>query len=189
MERQMRPLYVLLLAGMLSFAAPSAAQTLLNWSVVGSGGSLVAPAGPGSAAISATIGQSLITTQAAPSGTTIYQGFWVPNVWMIVGVDDDIVDDNVLQISNYPNPFTLYTNIRFGTPMEGEVKIRVYNLLGELVRTVYADLSVAGSQEVTIYAVDEYGAPLPSGTYLYEVEGTSGSGAPIRSMQSFNITR
>lgn len=189
MERQMRPIYALLLVGILCFAVPSTAQPRLSWSVIGSGGSLVAPAGTGSAAISATIGQTLISPQVAANSTTIYQGFWVPDVWMLVGVDDDTEDNQVTQISNYPNPFTLYTNIRFGTPMEGEVKIRVYNLLGELVRTVVAELSVAGAQEVTIYAVDEYGAPLPSGTYLYEVEGTSGSGAPFRSMQSFNITR
>lgn len=185
----MRLLYALLLIGMVCFTVPAASQTQLNWSVVGSGGSLVAPAGPGSAAISATIGQSLITVQAAPNNTAVYQGFWVPNVWLIVGVDDDTQDDNITQITNYPNPFTLYTNIRFGVPMEGDTKIRVYNLLGELVRTVVAELSVAGAQEVTIYAVDEFGVPLPSGTYLYEVEGTTGSGVPYRSMQSFNITR
>ena len=185
----MRQLYVLLLVGAVCFTVPAATQTQISWSVIGSGGSLVAPAGPGSAAISATIGQSLITAQVAPNNTTVYQGFWVPNVWMIVGVDEETQDDNIAQISNYPNPFTLYTNIRFGVPIEGEVKIRVYNLLGELVRTVVSELSLAGAQEVTIYAVDEFGAPLPSGTYLYEVQGTSGTGAPFRSMQSFNITR
>lgn len=189
MEQQMRLFYALLMVGMISFAVPATAQPRLSWSVIGSGGSLVAPAGPGSAAISSTIGQTLISTQVAPNNTTVYQGFWVPDVWMLVGVGEETEDNQIAEISNYPNPFTLYTNIRFGTPMEGEVKIRVYNLLGELVRTVYADLSVAGSQEVTIYAVDEYGAPLPSGTYLYEVEGTTGSGVPFRSMQSFNITR
>lgn len=189
MEQQMRLFYALLLAGILCFAVPTTAQTRLSWSVIGSGGSLVAPAGAGSAAISATIGQTLITTQVAPNNTTVYQGFWVPDVWMLVGVKDDTEDNNIAQISNYPNPFTLYTNIRFGVPMEGETKIRVYNLLGELVRTVVAELSVAGAQEVTIYAVDEFGVPLPSGTYLYEVEGTTGSGVTYRSMQSFNITR
>lgn len=185
----MRPFYALLLVGLLWIAVPAASQTQLRWTVIGSGGSLVASAGAGSASISATVGQALITPQVAPSNTTVYQGFWVPDVWMLVGVDDQPDEKPLTEISNYPNPFTLYTNIRFTAPIEGEVRIRVYNLLGALVRTVTAELSMAGSQEVTIYAVDDFGAPLPSGTYMYDVEGATASGAPFRSMQSFNITR
>lgn len=139
--------------------------------------------------LSSTIGQTVIFAQTRGDLTTIHQGFWVPLDFGIVGVEDDDVNAVAGNVSNYPNPFSSSTTIRFSIPMDGRVIIRVFNLAGDLVRTISTEVSATGSQEVMVMAVDDLGAPLASGTYLYDVEGSTVSGAPFRRMQRLSILR
>lgn len=65
---------------------------------------------------------------------------------------------------NYPNPFNPTTIIRFGLPTASNVTVKLYNMLGQEVKTVLeADLSAG------IYAVPVDGSNLSSGVYLYRV--------------------
>ncbi len=64
----------------------------------------------------------------------------------------------------YPNPFNPSATIRFGLPHTAHVKLQVYNLLGEAVRTLVDDIRPAGSYDV---AVD--GRGLVSGVYYYRI--------------------
>jgi len=176
----------------LSFAINSAvafSQTQLARTVVASGGTLALPSADGVMFMSSTIGQTLILAQAKPDSSSVFQGFWVPVAYGLVGVDDGSDKEMTGEISNYPNPVVTSTTIRFSVPMDGRVNLRVFGLVGDLVRTVVVDLSAAGSQEILLMAVDELGAPLASGTYLYEVEGTTASGSPFRRTQRLNILR
>jgi hypothetical protein len=185
----MRHLCTLLLVGLVLLSLPAHTQPRLTSSVIGSGASLLSSSGAGSAALSSTVGQTLISAQVRSDNTALYQGFWVPFRFGIVGVDDQPDDQPYVEFGNYPNPFTSYTTIKFATPVDGRVTIRVYNLLGALVRTVSAEVSMAGSQDVLLLAVDEFGVPLPAGTYIYEVEGTLVSGRAFRRSQPLTITR
>lgn len=185
----MRLFCTLLLAGLVFCTQLATSQPVLTSSVIGAGGALLSAAGTGSAALSGTVGQTLISAQVRSDNTALYQGFWVPFRFGIVGVDDDPDDQPLAEFGNYPNPFTTHTTIRFATPVDGRLKIRVYNLLGALVRTVTAEVSMAGSQDVLLHAVDDLGVPLPAGTYMYEVEGTLVSGRAFRRSQALTITR
>jgi hypothetical protein len=131
----------------------------------------------------------VIFRQVRPDNTTAYQGFWVPVDFGLVGVDEE--DGGTLSgdVSNYPNPFAQSTTIRFSVPMDGRVTIRVYNLVGILVRTITSDLSATGSQEIVVQSTDDLGAPLATGTYLYDVDGTTVSGQPFRRTQRLSILR
>jgi len=66
---------------------------------------------------------------------------------------------------NYPNPFNPSTTIRFSLPKETQLKINIYNMLGELVETLAEGTYEAGYHKVTFNAVT-----LPSGTYIYRIE-------------------
>lgn len=165
------------------------AQTQLARHVVANGGSLAAPNSDATIFLSSTIGQTVIFAQTRGDLATIHQGFWVPLDFGIVGVDDDNVDAVAGNVSNYPNPFSSSTTIRFTIPMDGRVTIRIFNIVGDLVRTISTEVSATGSQEIMVMAIDDLGAPLASGTYLYDVEGTSVSGTPFRRMQRLSILR
>lgn len=181
--------YVVLFIALLFASQHAAAQVQLSRHVVASGGSLAQPNGDATMLISATVGQAVIFRQIRPDNVTVYQGFWIPVDFGLVGVDEEDGGTITGDVSNYPNPFAQSTTIRFSVPMDGRVTIRVYNIVGILVRTITSDLSAAGAQEIVIQSTDDLGAPLATGTYLYDVDGTTVSGMPFRRTQRLSILR
>lgn len=69
---------------------------------------------------------------------------------------------------NYPNPFNPMTAIRFQVPVRGHVTLRVYNVRGEVVRTVVDEEMIAGVFERSFDATG-----LASGTYFYRLAAPS----------------
>lgn len=65
---------------------------------------------------------------------------------------------------NYPNPFNPSTVISYGLPVDANINISIYNLLGKKVSTLVNEFQPAGSYNVTFNA-----ANLPSGTYIYTI--------------------
>ncbi len=166
------------------------AQTQLSRTVLGSGGEVGAENGVATGPrLSATIGQSLITTQTKPDGNALYQGFWLPLVGDVVGVDDADGESAYADLSNYPNPFASQTTVRLGVPLDGRVTVRVYSITGNVVSTTTHYVTPAGSQELHVLSVDDQGSPMASGIYLYEVEGTTANGRAYRRTQQFTILR
>jgi len=68
--------------------------------------------------------------------------------------------------SNYPNPFNPATHIRFTIPKSGYVKLAIYNLRGERVRTLVAENLKAGEYGRIWDGKDEFGKDLASGIYF-----------------------
>lgn len=66
---------------------------------------------------------------------------------------------------NYPNPFNPATNIRFGLPKSGKVKLVVFDITGRIVKTLVNKEMAAGN-----YAVDFNASSLSSGVYFYRIE-------------------
>ncbi len=66
---------------------------------------------------------------------------------------------------NYPNPFNPTTAISFTIPQSGNVKLAVYNLLGQEVAVLVNEFREAGTYDVEFNA-----SKLNSGVYLYKLE-------------------
>jgi len=71
---------------------------------------------------------------------------------------------------NYPNPFNPTTTVAFSLPIGVDVKLTVYNLLGEKVTTVYNTYAQPGNYTATWNGLDSQGNQVPSGTYLFELD-------------------
>lgn len=74
---------------------------------------------------------------------------------------------------NMPNPFNPTTVINYDLPQDANTTLRVYNSLGQLVRTLVNETRPAGSHSVLFDGKDESGRQLASGMYIYQI--TAGS--------------
>ncbi|HQJ95813.1 MAG TPA: FlgD immunoglobulin-like domain containing protein [Candidatus Cloacimonas sp.] len=70
---------------------------------------------------------------------------------------------------NYPNPFNPTTNIRYELPKVADVKVVIYNILGQPVRTLVNAKQEAGVYTITWDGKNDLGMPVSSGTYIYRV--------------------
>jgi endoglucanase len=70
---------------------------------------------------------------------------------------------------NYPNPFNPTTTIRFGVPGSSHVRLAIYNILGQEVRTLADGTYERGFVEVTWDGRDNNGNLTSSGIYFYRM--------------------
>jgi len=74
---------------------------------------------------------------------------------------------------NYPNPFNPATTIKYALP-EGEfVKLEIYNVVGQVVRTLVSGRQSAGRYVVQWDATNDSGHNLSSGIYFYRLQAGS----------------
>jgi hypothetical protein len=71
---------------------------------------------------------------------------------------------------NYPNPFNLETRIQISLAKSSFVTIRVFNILGEQVRTLVCEPLKAGYKVVTWDGKDKSGVDVASGIYFYQLK-------------------
>jgi hypothetical protein len=94
--------------------------------------------------------------------------------WFDNEVNDDVSGDptpksyNLAQ--NFPNPFNPSTSIKFDMKEKGFVALKVYNVAGQLVRTLVNDTKDAGSHAITWDGKNNRGGAVASGIYFYKME-------------------
>ena len=74
------------------------------------------------------------------------------------------------EVSAYPNPFNPTTTIRFRVPEANNVRLRIFNLRGEVVRTLLDQEMSAGTHERRWNGRDRNGQIVASGIYFYRLE-------------------
>jgi hypothetical protein len=83
-------------------------------------------------------------------------------------------------LGNYPNPFNPETTISYDIKDAGNVRLAVYNVKGQLVRSLVNTEQAAGRYRVIFDGRDDKGNPLSSGIYLYRF--TAGRYSSTRKM-------
>jgi len=80
------------------------------------------------------------------------------------------IPDSFRLFQNYPNPFNAETEICYDLPIQRNVKLTIYNLLGEEVKVLKNKNQLAGSYSVKWDGKDRFGNKVPTGVYLYCLE-------------------
>ena len=81
---------------------------------------------------------------------------------------------------NTPNPFNPTTTISYSIPQDGKVELKVYNIKGQLVKTLVKDHLEAGTHKTVWDGDNDTGKRVSSGVYLYRLE--SGGKTKVRKM-------
>ena len=95
-----------------------------------------------------------VTTTATGSAAGEWEGI-VPGVFKL--------------FQNYPNPFNPTTRIEFTLEQASEVRLEVYNVLGQKIKTLLDGYLPNGSHEAEWDGTTESGAKVSSGIYFYRL--------------------
>lgn len=98
---------------------------------------------------------------------------WYANPVVTSAVDEEANAEapSVFHLAqNYPNPFNPSTLIRYEIPQPAQVRLAIYNLLGDKIRTLVEAKESVGVKQVTWDGRDEYGRRVSTGVYVYRLE-------------------
>ena len=97
-------------------------------------------------------------------------------VGFAAGIDNDKngnLPSSIALEQNYPNPFNPSTTIDFSLSYSSEVKLEIYNVIGELTGTLINGPLSAGSYSVEWNGADNSGNKVASGIYFYRLTSNS----------------
>ncbi len=71
---------------------------------------------------------------------------------------------------NYPNPFNLTTTIQYRLLISDIVTIKIYNTLGQIIRTLMRNYQLPGTHQITWDGRTDSGIEVTSGAYTIEIQ-------------------
>ncbi|MDD2331796.1 MAG: FlgD immunoglobulin-like domain containing protein, partial [Candidatus Cloacimonetes bacterium] len=96
--------------------------------------------------------------------------FSVHGVGGYVANEDPLVPSITTSLKgNYPNPFNPETTISYSVKEATPVTIEIYNLKGQLVKTLVRDTKAAGDHSVVWNGKDNNNQNVTSGVYFYKM--------------------
>ena len=88
-----------------------------------------------------------------------------------VAIDNEPVGPNSFILhQNYPNPFNPITTIKYDLPRQSHVNITIYDLLGQMVKTIIEQNQDAGSKTIQWDATNDQRQPVSAGVYIYQIQ-------------------
>jgi hypothetical protein len=94
--------------------------------------------------------------------------------WMIGGTNPDITGAETPGVwklaQNFPNPFNPVTTIGYSMKEKGVVTVKIYNVAGQLVRTLVDGVKDAGSYKAVWDGKNNGGFKAASGIYFYKMK-------------------
>ena len=150
--------------------ASSTTTYVIRWSVLNGGGKT-------EEAISANyrlkdaIGQSVIG-KCESENYKLEAGFWAAKP-VQVGIAEKFAEPStvpqVYSLSqNYPNPMVYATKIEYTLPKDSQSSLKIYNISGQLVKTLVNEQQRAGNYKLSWDGRDESGKKVSSGIYFYK---------------------
>ena len=88
----------------------------------------------------------------------------------VVDVDETLIPSEYVLYQNHPNPFNPTTTIGYELPKSTGAVLKIYDLLGQEVRTLVNETQTAGYRSVTWDGKDNLRQSVSSGVYVYRLE-------------------
>ncbi|MCF7857798.1 MAG: T9SS type A sorting domain-containing protein [Candidatus Cloacimonetes bacterium] len=87
-----------------------------------------------------------------------------------VSVTENPIPNTQYLLTNYPNPFNPETKIVFELPESGQVKLEIYNIKGQKVKTLLDCYMSPGRSEMLWNSRDDNNKRVSSGVYFYKLQ-------------------
>jgi hypothetical protein len=88
--------------------------------------------------------------------------------------------DNFALYPNYPNPFNSSTTIRFDINQDSQAALRIYDVMGREIKTLFEGALVRGAYRMIWNGRDNHGNSASSGIYLLRIQ--AGSFSQVKEM-------
>lgn len=88
----------------------------------------------------------------------------------LVGIDNPSAPTKFELKQNFPNPFNPSTEINFSLEKNQPVALKIYDIKGELVRTLLNEMMSPGSHQIKWDGTNDQGMRQASGVYFYQLQ-------------------
>jgi len=107
------------------------------------------------------------TSPFDPDGTIADMGAYYYD--QLTDIDNTDLLTQIVTINNYPNPFNPSTSIEFSIKNNSEVKLTIYNIKGQKVKTLIHNEFAQGLHSIIWNGDDEFNKSVSSGIYYYQL--------------------
>ncbi len=107
------------------------------------------------------------TTTALTDSNGMYSVELIPD---LTGVKESSIPEQFVLRQNFPNPFNPSTTIEYELHSPAQVKLAVYNIAGQLIRTLRDGIENTGIHSARWYGRDDDGNGVAAGVYLYRLQ-------------------
>src|SRR6267143_3564828 len=109
----------------------------------------------------------------------------------VVSVRDDKLPEHFSLSQNFPNPFNPSTTITYHLPFESRVTLRIYNVLGQEVKTLVDGFQEPGEKKVQWNGTNRNNRGVSTGVYFYEIEaaGKANPAVVFRQVKKMMVIR
>ncbi len=158
------------LVGILAGTTAANGDVVLQKKVVSAGGRAITSP---TYELNGTIGQG---AAASTSGSTLIMeiGYW-RNVGDAVSAAPELPGYIWSLDQNHPNPFNPVTTISFSLAADSQVRLEVYSVRGQRIRSLVSENRSAGSHKVVWDGRDNSGRPMSSGSYFARLVSDEGT--------------
>lgn len=91
------------------------------------------------------------------------------------GEEPDVLPETFELLPSYPNPFNGATQLRFTNKAAQHLTLRIFNVLGQEIRTIVESFLGVGDYDYTWDAKDNFGNPQPTGIYFAQLKSETES--------------
>jgi len=88
---------------------------------------------------------------------------------ILTDVITSIVPEEFTLSQNYPNPFNPVTTVQFQVPKMTNITIKIFDMLGREIRTLFAGEALRGTYTVEWDGLNDAGFKMSSGSYIYRM--------------------
>ena len=86
-----------------------------------------------------------------------------------VGISQEIVPNDFELYQNHPNPFNPETSIRFSLPIQQDVSLVIYDMMGRKVRMMTVKSAEPGNHVIRWNGKNQNGTLASAGVYFYQL--------------------